>query len=190
MPSNSEQTPKRPRGRPRKNPVPQAKAPQAKAPEYQMKQTDRITHLREKPPIEVVGDGEFKPQPQLEVVNAPKRGPEPLPLPPPASHGKKWVFNRLPEPYEALFNSQPILFEPHSFREIDAMVAPHIVAWSIIQLPSSGPPVRALALEGKKQFGVPLGGPRPVEMIDRSENDNPTGRGTGGVPTKAKIIHI
>jgi len=135
--------------------------------------------------------GEMIPQVELEAVNKPKpEEPEKTDLPPPAPQGWRWVYNRLAEPYEAKFNSQPTVFEAHEFKQVSADIAPHICSWSIVQLPASGPPVRALALEGKKGFGVPLKVGRPVEMIDRSSDPNPTGRGTGGIPTQPKLIYI
>lgn len=179
----SETPVKRPRGRPRKQP-----------------QSEQISSHKEKKPTKLevkasftVDDddaGEMKEQAKLEVVNTPEPEEKGVELPPPAPEGWRWVYNRLPEPYEAKFNSQPTLFEAHEFKQVSAKIAPHICSWSIVQLPATGPPVRALVLEGKKGFGVPLKVGRPQEMIDRSSDPNPTGRGTDGIPTKPKLIYI
>ena len=131
---------------------------------------------------------------KLEEVNKPalpKPVDESLLPKTPAAPGYVWVYNRLPADYTIDFDSKPQMFGPNEFKQIPADFAHHICNWSVIQLPASGPPVRVLVLEGKKGYGVSFKSKeRPVELIDRSQTDNPLGRGTGGVPTKAKLLHI
>ncbi len=170
----SEAPVKRPRGRPRKQPQSEQLTP---------KKEKEPTKLEVKASFKVDDDdaGEMIEQAKLEEVGTPDQEPEQVELPPPAPQGWRWVYNRLAESYEARFNSQPTVFEAHEFKQIAADIAPHICSWSIVQLPASGPPVRALVLDGKKGYGIPLKAKRPQEMVDR-KTDDPF--------HKVKLIHI
>jgi len=125
---------------------------------------------------------------QYEEVNKPKpaaatelQAPS-GPIPP----GWRMVFNRLPERYSIDFDSQPQKFEPNEFKLVPADIAPHICNWSVIQLPVSGPPVRALVLNGKKGYGVPFKTKAPLELIDRAGDSRTK---TDGVTVTPKLIY-
>jgi len=134
---------------------------------------------------------------KYEVVGKPEPAePEKLPLPGKAAFGMKWVFNRLREEYTAHFDSRPIVFSPLEFQQHSIEIAGFIAANSIISFGRGSDTVRALIVEDKKMFGVPFKEgvtaqrDKVPEMIDRNKDPNPIGRGTGGVPTKPKLIHI
>jgi len=131
---------------------------------------------------------------KYEVVGKPEAPePEKLPLPGKAPFGTTWVFNRLREPYTAHWDSKPIPFGPNEFLPVSAEIAPYIAAESVISFGRGSDVVRALVVQDKKKFGVPFkeGITQYVtELIDRNKDPNPIGRGTDGVPTKPKLIHI
>ena len=82
-----DETPKRPRGRPRKMQQPQTEQISAPPVETPKIEVEGKTHHQ----VSEEDAGEFKPQATLEVVNKPKDSEaKDLPLPPPASHGKLW----------------------------------------------------------------------------------------------------
>jgi len=133
--------------------------------------------------------GELVEQPKLMEVNKPEPSaavglPAPSgPIPP----GWRMVFNRLSEQYQIDFDSQPQKFGPNEFKLVSADIAPHICNWSIIQLSTQGPPVRALVLDGKKGYGVPLKAKAPVELIDRAGDSRTK---TDGVTVTPKLIYV
>jgi hypothetical protein len=178
----SVEQPKRKRGRPRKHPQPPTV--QVSEPNDSAGEPSKVGSTDESP--ELV-------EHTLAEVNKPSPLPmeKMIPAPGSARPGHKWVYNRLNSPYEIEFDSRPFAWQAHEFREIPTDVAHHLCSWSVLQLPVSGPPVRALALEGKKGYGAPFKTKeRPVELIDRSVDANPMGRGTGGIPTKAKVLYL
>jgi len=125
---------------------------------------------------------------EYEEVNKPAPLPEATSVPSgPIPPGWRMVYNRLPEQYQIDFDSKAQKFGPNEFKLVPADIAPHICNWSIIQLPASGPPVRALVLDGKKGYGVPFQTKAPVEMIDRAGDPRTH---VDGVPVKPRLIHI
>ena len=109
-----------------------------------------------------------------------------------APRGWLWVFNRLQEPYGTPFDGHIEEFEANEFRCFPDATATFLAASSIFQIQGTTS-IRALALEHRKHFGKPF--PKGVtahtaELIDRKSDPNPAGRGTGGVPTTAKLIHV
>lgn len=105
--------------------------------------------------------------------------------------GFQWLYNRLGRDFEMQFDLQPWLFEPHEMRLAPNDVARFLHHNSVVKVDlttSSG--VRALVPEGDKAFLVPYDEDGSDELIDRSKNDNPLGRGTGGVKTRAVKVPV
>lgn len=133
---------------------------------------------------------------EYETVNAPPPVPEVVAYSPPrkAMRGNVWVFNKLNESFSVDFNSEPQEFEAHEFREYPEPIARFLAAKSTFMFQSNNKEVRALVNDGKKGFGEAhpdtVTAKGRIEMIDRGENPNPLGRGTDGVPTKPKVIHV
>ena len=113
--------------------------------------------------------------------------PEPT-NPVPRNHTR--IFNRLREQYSTPFDGIPVEFGPNEYQDHPTELANFLAANSVIAF--AGPvAIRALVLQGKKGYSMPFKNPRPkVEMIDRSVDPNPIGRGTGGLKTTPKVITL
>ena len=156
---------------------------------------DVTTPVLASPPVEQI-DGEPTDKPFVyEEVNKPPPEPEKLIFPHPgkAMRGNHWLFNRLREPFAADFDGHPEEFEANEFRQYPEAIARFLAYKSTFLFLANGKEVRALVLEHKKEFGVAYAEgvtAQLVEMFDRNADPNPSGRGTGGVPTKPKIIYL
>jgi len=105
--------------------------------------------------------------------------------------GFQWLYNRLDRQFEMQFDLQPWVFEPHELRLAPQDVAKFLHYNSIIKIDlTTSRGVRALVPEGDVDFMVPYNDGGSDELIDRSKNDNPLGRGTGGIKTHAAKIPV
>ena len=118
---------------------------------------------------------------------------------PPA--GFRWVYNRLDTPYELQFDGMVYAFDSHEYRLVTLDVARFLWAHSIISYdPSTGKGLRALALDPFSPdqlepneavgFGEKLVDPKNAELIDRSRDDNPTGKSARGEKTRAAVVPV
>lgn len=119
---------------------------------------------------------------------------------PPA--GFRWAYNRLPRPYENMFDGMVYSFDAHEYRLLTLDVARFLWSQSIIQYdPTGRRGVLALALDPlspnmmeeaeAEGFGEPMADPKNPELIDRSRDDNPLGKTAGpGIKTKAALVSI
>ena len=109
----------------------------------------------------------------------------------PAPPGFRWVYNRLNEVYEDMFDHVPYTFKAHEQRLMQEDIATFLHAHSAISVDlKTNRGKAALVVDGDKNYLVPLEGGRPEELIDRKSGDNPLGRGTGGLKTKAAKVPV
>ena len=117
--------------------------------------------------------------------------PSTLPTPPP---GFIWVYNRLEKTWDGLpaqFDGVEYPFKPHEYRLMEQTVADFLYNQSIVSFDMAiNKGRRALSLQGKPEFGEPMTAPVSGELIDRSSGDNPTGKGTGGIKTRAAKVAV
>jgi len=118
---------------------------------------------------------------------------------PPA--GFRWAYNRLDRPYESMFDGMVYAFDEHEYRLLTLDVARFLWNQSIIQYdPTGRRGVRALAMDPfspdlmeeheAEGFGEPMADPQNVELLDRSRDNNPLGKSTGGLKTKPVLIPV
>lgn len=118
---------------------------------------------------------------------------------PPA--GFRWIYNRLPRPYENQFDGMVYAFDANEYRLVTLDVARFLWSQSVISYnPVTGRGTRALALDPFSSdklepnedagFGEPLPEPKNVELIDRTQDDNPMGRSTGGEKTRSAVVSV
>ena len=108
-----------------------------------------------------------------------------------APPGFRWVKNRLERPYDGLFDGQTYVFSPQESRLMTTEIAEFLHNQSLISINASTyEGTRALALDGSLEFDVPITTDRPLELLDRSDDDNPIGRGTGGLKTHAAQVRV
>ena len=118
---------------------------------------------------------------------------------PPA--GFRWIYNRLTEPFEYQFDGMVYAFDPHEYRLVMLDVGLFLWSHSIISYdPTTGKGLRALALDPfspdqiepneTEGFGETLADPKNAELIDRSHDDNPTGKRARGEKTRAAIVSV
>ena len=106
----------------------------------------------------------------MEKVKAPSKAPR----------GMLWVFNRGPQKWEWQYDGVIYELEGHAMSLFPERVARHARKRSIVSLDAfSNKAVFRVSLEGEEKFGVPLKAVNRTELIDRSVNDNPLGRGSG-----------
>ena len=116
--------------------------------------------------------------------------PPPRTEPPP---GFIWVYNRLPHVYEGMWDSNSFIFEANEYVLMALDVGNFLHSKSVISYnPTTGSAIRALAIKDSKGWGEPLTREEVegVELIDRSDDDNPIGWGTGGIKTKATAMKV
>lgn len=100
-----------------------------------------------------------------------------------------WVFNRAPQKFEWQYDGVLYEIEGHSMELFETRVARHARKRSILSLDSfTNKAVFKVALEGEEKFGVPLRVVNRTELVDRSTNDNPLGRGPG--KTHATVLQV
>jgi len=105
-----------------------------------------------------------------ERVQAPSKAPR----------GMLWVFNRGPQKWEWQYDGVIYELEGHEMGLFPERIARHARKRSIVSLDAfSNKAVFRISLEGEEKFGVPLKIVSRTELIDRSTNDNPLGRGSG-----------
>jgi len=105
-----------------------------------------------------------------EQVKAPSKAPK----------GMLWAFNRGPQKWEWQYDGVIYELEGHEMGLFPERIARHARKRSIVSLDAfSNKAVFRVALEGEEKFGVPLKIVSRTELIDRSTNDNPLGRGSG-----------
>lgn len=114
-----------------------------------------------------------------------------LPTAPP---GFAWVYNRLAKPWDGIpaqFDGVEYYFKPHECRLLSEVVAEFLYNQSIVSFDmKTNTGRRALSLQSKPDFGEPLDAPATDELIDRTSGDNPAGKGTGGLKTKAARVAV
>jgi hypothetical protein len=105
-----------------------------------------------------------------EKIKAPSKPPK----------GMCWVFNRGPQKWEWQYDGVIYELEGHEMGLFPERIARHARKRSIVSLDAfSNKAVFRVALEGEEKFGVPLKAVSRTELIDRSVNDNPLGKGPG-----------
>lgn len=105
--------------------------------------------------------------------------------------GSKWVYNRLNKSFEKFFDGIPYKFAAHAKMVLPEAIAEFLWRTSVVSYePASGIAVRALVTPEDSDFGVPYVVELGPELMSREVNDNYIERGTGGVPTKAKIVTV
>jgi hypothetical protein len=105
--------------------------------------------------------------------------------------GSKWVYNRLNQPFEKFFDGIPYKFQAHAKMVLPDAVAEFMWRTSVVSYePASGLAVRALVVPEDTDFGVPYVAALGPELMSRAVEDNYIQRGTGGIPTKAKIVPV
>ena len=116
---------------------------------------------------------------------------------PKAPPGFSWLYNRLPIVYEAMFDLKLYSFGPGEMRLVPSDTATFLNHNSVIKVDlTTSRGVRALVPQmeddGKNhpEFGVPYNEALGDEVIDRSVDDNPMGRGTGGLKTHAVKVPV
>lgn len=97
-----------------------------------------------------------------------------------APQGMKWIFNRGPQKFEWQYDGIVYEIEGHEMLLMPQAIARHARKRSIISLDAfTNHAVFRIAVEGELKFGVPLKVVNRTELVDRSSNDNPLGRGPG-----------
>lgn len=105
--------------------------------------------------------------------------------------GSKLVYNRLSVEYEKFFDGVPYRWKPGESRLFPSDVAEFFERGSVVSLePMTGQEVRALVTHENPEYGVPYVAELGEELISREVSDNYVGRGTGGVPTKVKLLPV
>jgi hypothetical protein len=116
--------------------------------------------------------------------------------------GFRWAYNRLDRPFESMFDGMVYAFDEHEYRLLTLDVAKFLWSQSVISFDPTKPRgVRALALDPfsdqmtepdeSNGFGEPLADPKNAELIDRSTDPNPAGKGAGpGVKTRPAVLSI
>jgi len=112
----------------------------------------------------------------------------------PAPPGFTWAYNRLETPWvgiPAQFDGIEYPFKPHEYRLLTDAIAEFLYNQSIVSYDMAvNKGIRALSMTGKPGFGEPLTKVVPDELIDRSSGDNPSGKGTGGLKTRAAKVAV
>lgn len=116
--------------------------------------------------------------------------------------GFRWIYNRLNEPYENMFDGMVYAFDPNEYRLVTVDVARFLWSQSVISYdPSNRRGLRALALDPissdmmeaseAEGFGEPMVSLQNAELMDRSTDPNPVGKSAGaGVKTKPAIVSV
>ena len=108
-----------------------------------------------------------------------------------APPGFRWVKNRLSRSYDGLFDGHTFVFQPQESRLLTSDIAEFLHSQSLIRLNvSTYEGTRALALDGSREFEEPITTDEPLELLDRSDDDNPIGRGTGGIKTHVARVRV
>lgn len=104
--------------------------------------------------------------------------------------GFRQVYNRLAEPYEKQFDGAPFVFAPHETRMLAQDLAEFLSDTSVFKYDMALSTVeKALVLDGDELFEQPYEGSKPVELIDRSVDDNPLGRNSD-LKTHAEVRQV
>jgi len=101
-----------------------------------------------------------------------------------------WMWNRLSQYWEYPFDNIPQKFDPFEFKPVTEEIAGMLWAHCIIDYSNEGGAIRCLAVEGDEGWCVPLEDPENVELVNRAEDDNPIGWGTGGEDTRAVAVKV
>ena len=105
--------------------------------------------------------------------------------------GIRYVYNRLAVSFEKFFDGRPYKWESHEAIPLPEDVAKFMYSTSVVSYePVTGQAVRALVTTDDEKYGIPYVAELGPELISREISDNYTQRGTGGLPTKAKIVAI
>ena len=114
-----------------------------------------------------------------------------------APPGFAWLYNRLPTRYEGMFDLKLYSFEAGETRLVPSDVATFLNHNSVIKVDlTTSKGVRALVPQigdderEHPEFGVPYNESLGDEVIDRSLDDNPMQRGTGGLKTRAVRVPV
>lgn len=122
-------------------------------------------------------------------------------MPYPAPPGFCFVKNCTTSVYEGKFDGVCYPFQPGEIRLLPDEAAAFLRTYSLLQYDPTDPygsSVRALARAVNPETGSPDPGwdatlidrQEIVELINRTHDDNPLGRGAGGVKTKATLIPV
>lgn len=105
--------------------------------------------------------------------------------------GMQYVYNRLPIAFEKFFDGIPYKWQPNETFALPTDIAEFMYRTSVVSYePVTGTAVRALVTPADNSFSVPYVAELGPELISRTVTDNYTQRGTGGLPTHAKIIAV
>ena len=105
--------------------------------------------------------------------------------------GQRFVYNRLPFKFEKFFDGRPFEFDAHEEVSLPVEIAEFMYRNSVIPYePVTGEAVRALVTTEDEQYGVPYLNAIGPELLSREVSDNYIQRGTGGVPTTAKVVAV
>lgn len=113
--------------------------------------------------------------------------PELTPAPP----GFTYLKNRGTQRHEDLFDGRPYVFEPGEVKLLPDETAAFLHSFSLKQVNvERNTGERVLVKQDDPLWNTSLDTSEFVELIDRSSGDNPVGRGTGGLKTKATVIPV
>ena len=105
--------------------------------------------------------------------------------------GVKFVYNRLPVAFEKFFDGMPYKWQPNETLPMPTHIADFMYSQSCVSYePVTGQTVRALVTPDDDHYGIPYTADLGPELLSREVSDNYTQRGTGGLPTSAKIIAV
>jgi len=105
--------------------------------------------------------------------------------------GMRYVFNRLAFPFEKFFDGRPYKWESHEELPLPEDIAAFMYRTSVVSYePVTGIAIRALVTTEDDKYGIPYVAELGPELLSREVSDNYTQRGTGGLPTKAKLITV
>jgi hypothetical protein len=109
----------------------------------------------------------------------------------PAPPGFAYLKNRGTLPYEELFDGQVYAFAPGEVKLLPEETATFLHSFSLVQVDlerNTGD--RVLVKQDDPKWNESLDTSEYIELVDRSFGDNPTGRGTGGMKTRATVIPV
>lgn len=109
----------------------------------------------------------------------------------PAPPGFAYLKNRGSGTYEEQFDGRPYVFAPGEIKLLPEETATFLHSFSLVQVDlERNTGERVLVKQDDPKWDENLDTSEYIELVDRSFGDNPTGRGTGGVKTRATVIPV
>lgn len=109
----------------------------------------------------------------------------------PAPPGFAYLKNRGTRIYEDQFDGRPYVFAPGEIKLLPDEAATFLQNFSLVQVDlERNTGERVLVTQDDPKWDETVDTSEYIELVDRSFGDNPVGRGTGGIKTKATVIPV